>query len=75
MKSNLKTTQDDFKKAEEKGKKGVSFGRSTTYAFDNSDDDDKEGFNSANVDGKGSPRPSAKVPVSEVDLSDGRDEK
>jgi len=75
IKSNLKTTKDDFKKAEEKGKKEVRFGRSSTYTFDNSDDDEKEDFNNENVTGKGSPRPSAKVPVSEVDLSDGRDEK
>ena len=52
IKSNLKTTKDDFKKAEEKGRKEVRFGRSTTYEIIPSDDEDKGVFNSSNVDGK-----------------------
>ena len=74
MKSNLKTTKEDFDNAA-KSKKEVRFGKSTTYQVARDEDDDGT-FNNADLDkdGKGSPRPDKKI-IDEVDLSDGRDEK
>ena len=74
IKSNLKTTKKDFDDAASKGKKGVRFGKSTTYQV-NKDSDDSGIFNSDDMgDDKGSPRLRKKV-IEEKDLSDGRDEK
>ena len=74
MKSNLKTTKEDFENAA-KSKKEVRFGKSTTYQVARDEEDDGT-FNNADLDrdGKGSPRPTKKI-IEEVDLSDGRDEK
>ena len=75
VKSNLKTTKADFNKAAE-NKKGVHFGKSTTYDV-MVDSDDSGHFNNKggmDKDGKGSPRITKKKIVNETDLSDGRDE-
>ena len=73
MKSNLKTTKEDFDNAA-KSKKEVRFGKSTTYQVARDEDDDGT-FNNADLykDGKGSPRPAKKV-LEERDISDGRTE-
>lgn len=70
----MKTTKSDFEKAAE-NKKGVRFGKSTTYQVD-VDSDDSGFYNRVDMNkegGKGSPRLSKKI-VAETDLSDGRDE-
>ena len=74
MKSNLKTTKEDFENAAQK-KKEVRFGKSVVYQVDK-DEDETGSFNNADLDkdGKGSPRLAKKI-IQEVDLSDGRDEK
>ena len=74
IKSNLKTTKADFEKAAE-NKKGVRFGKSTTYDVV-ADQNDSGHFYNADMDkdGKGSPRPNKRKIVQEKDLSDGRDE-
>lgn len=69
----MKTTKSDFEKAAE-NKKGVRFGKSTTYQVD-ADSDDSGFYNRIDMqkEGKSSPRLSKKI-VAETDLSDGRDE-
>ena len=71
IKSNLKTTTQDFEAAKKK-EVSVSFGKSTTYEVAVSDDDDGS-FTTANVQGKGSPRPMKRI-IEEKDISDGRTE-
>ena len=76
VKSSLKTTTADFEAAKQKkvNKQGsVSFGKTTTYDITHSDDEHGD-FESANVTGKGSPRPGGKRILEEKDISDGRTE-
>ena len=73
-KSNLKKDLDeDKRKANEK--RGVTFGKSTTYEVDRESNQSADGFNKDNLgEGRGSPRLDKKV-VAEKDLGDGRSEK
>ena len=74
-KSNLKKDleTEDKKKANEK--RGVTFGKSTTYEVDRESNQSTDGINKDNLgDGRGSPRLDKKV-VAEKDLGDGRSEK
>ena len=66
IKSNLKTTKSDFDKAKD-SKKGVKFGKSTTYEVSG---DDNLGFQRER---SGSPRPGKRI-IEEKDISDGRNE-
>lgn len=57
-------------------KRGVTFGKSTTYEVDVEEDESGE-YQTKNLqkEGKGSPRPGDKKVIAEKDLSDGRSEK
>lgn len=63
---------------DDKNKRGVTFGKSTTYEVDAAEDESGE-YQTANLqkEGKGSPRPGQgdKKVIAEKDLSDGRSEK
>ena len=52
IKSNLKTTKEDFKKAAE-NKKEVRFGKSTTYQLPMGDHNEAGGYNTADMDKDG----------------------
>jgi hypothetical protein len=61
-------------------KKGVTFGKSTTYEVEAGGDDESGEYHTKDIDkeggGKGSPRPGLdKKVIAEKDLSDGRSEK
>ena len=68
----MKTTTQDFEAAKKK-EVSVSFGKSTTYEVIQSDDQDDGSFTTADLKGKGSPRPMKRI-IDEKDISDGRNE-
>ena len=68
MRSNLKTTKEDFDKAA-LAKKEVRFGKSITYQVEG-DNDSSSQANDSKVEAQ-----KAKTIIEEKDLSDGRDEK
>ena len=73
MKSNLKTTKEDFENAA-KNKKEVRFGTRTTYGVKREEDDSDFYDQDADGDGKTSPRRSKNV-IEEVDIGDGVEDK
>lgn len=83
-KSNLKKEYEEKKKdkkdlrqdEDDKPKRNVTFGKSTTYEVEIGETDESNEFiNKDNAGGKGSPRPSDKKVIEEKDLGDGRSEK
>jgi hypothetical protein len=81
-KSNLKKETDEKPKAQAAStaneKRGVTFGKSTTYEVDVDEDESGEyQTKDLHKEGKGSPRPGGgeKKVIAEKDLSDGRSEK
>ena len=73
VKSNLRQNSN-VKDEDEKNKKSVKFGKSTTYQIDKKEIGDNGSYNNEGTKETGSPRPSKKI-IGEKDLSDGRDEK
>jgi hypothetical protein len=74
-KSNLKKDVEVEEKKKASEKRGVTFGKSTTYEVDRESNQSTDGINKDNLgDGRGSPRLDKKV-VAEKDLGDGRSEK
>ena len=51
----------------------MTFGKSTTYEVVQSDNEDEGLYSTADVKGKGSPRPTKRI-IEEKDISDGRTE-